>query len=187
MGRTAIEDILGITAGKASINQKQKGNVNERAAAKWLSKWTGSHFARTPSSGGLRWKNTPDVCGDVLCTDKEFPWDWAVETKHLAEFKIIPVLTYRSKIKTVWEQCKRDAARAHRQPLLMIRKNGMKAGTFYMFFEFDKVKPFLRYMRDTEQEIEIIRGVWKEFKLAGLRSEELERIPYKLFVELIKK
>lgn len=184
--RTAIEDILGKTAGTSSINQKQKGNVNERAAAKWLAKWTGSHFARTPSSGGLRWKNTPDVCGDVLCTDKEFPWNWAVETKHLKEFKIVPELTHRSKIATVWQQAKSDAERASREPLLMIRKNGMKAGTFYVFFNFDTVKPLLRYMRDTKQDMEIIRGVWKDFKLAGLRSEELQLVPYKVFVELVK-
>ena len=38
-----------------------RAEYNELKAAKWLTKWTGCPFTRTPSSGGLRWKNTANV------------------------------------------------------------------------------------------------------------------------------
>ena len=64
LNRRVDTDLFG--AKEQSINSKVKGNNNELKAAKWLTKWTGCPFTRTPSSGGLRWKNTANVCGDVV-------------------------------------------------------------------------------------------------------------------------
>ena len=54
LNRRVDTDLFG--AKEQSINSKVKGNNNELKAAKWLTKWTGCPFTRTPSSGGLRWR-----------------------------------------------------------------------------------------------------------------------------------
>ena len=115
-----------------SINQKKKGNRNETVAAKWLTAWTGKDFTRTPSSGGLQWKDMSNVCGDVVCTDENFNFVFSVETKHLKDVSLPATgeLRANSKVFTIWEQCSRDAERGNKVPMLMLRRNGMGAGEY---------------------------------------------------------
>lgn len=131
MSRSVGDDIFGSRT--QSINQKRKGNTNERVAAKWLEKWTGKKFARVPSSGGLRWANNSSVCGDVVCEDETFDFPFAVETKALKTFALREIMSGRNMIKTLWKQAQRDALRAGKEPLLMLRKNGMPAGEYVVF------------------------------------------------------
>ncbi len=116
------------------INQKQKGNKNEREVCRILSSWTGSEFARIPGSGGLRWQNVMNICGDVLSTDPSFDFPYVIETKDLSKLHITFDLRKNSNIYTIWEQVKRDSARAERLPILMLRKTGDRPRDKYTIF-----------------------------------------------------
>jgi len=131
--RRIDEDIFGDSPAD-TINQKVKGNRNEINAAKWLTRWTGAKFTRTPSSGGLRWKKNSSVCGDVVCEEEDFNFKYSVETKHLAR---IPVpkngkLRSNSIFYKIWKQAEEDAERANKKPFVIVRENGMVKDTFYV-------------------------------------------------------
>lgn len=132
--RTIETDIFGYKVAENPINSKRKGDTNERVAAKWLTEWTGVPFTRVPSSGGLRWKNSANVCGDLVCEDDNFEFPFAVETKHLKSIPMPETLRSNSIIFTILEQAKRDADRAGKKPMMILRQNGMPAGKFMIFF-----------------------------------------------------
>ena len=116
------------------INQKQKGNKNELHVCKILTRWTGSEFARIPQSGGLRWQNVMNICGDVLSTDPSFDFPYVIETKDLSKLHITFELRKNSLIYTIWEQVKRDSLRASRLPILMLRKTGDRPRDKYTIY-----------------------------------------------------
>ena len=136
--RNIAEDILG-KGRTQSINQKRKGNTNEREAAKALQEWTGEEFVRVPQSGGIRWKNSENVTGDIMCTKRSFKFPFSVETKHLKSLAFVKTLENKetlranSQIFTYWSQAESDAKRAGKAPLMLIRCNGMAKGVFYLF------------------------------------------------------
>lgn len=135
--RTIETDIFGLdTEGFENINSKQKGNRNELVAAKWLTRWTGQPFARVPSSGGLRWANTVNACGDVICTNQDFDFPFSVETKHLKRLSLPLKLKSGSKVRSIWEQCSEDALRAKKRGMMMLRRDNMKSGAFIVYFDF---------------------------------------------------
>ncbi len=117
---------------KACINSKIKGNKNELAAAKFMTKWTGVKFARTPGSGGLRWVNSAAVCGDITCEDQDYKFPFTIEAK---AYKKVGLTLNRknSKIFTFWEQAKADAKRAKKLPMLLVRINGMPKDEFVVY------------------------------------------------------
>jgi hypothetical protein len=127
------EDLFG-GGYKQPINQKQKGNKNELHVCKLLTLWTGSEFARVPMSGGLRWQNVMNICGDVLSTDPSFDFPYVVETKDLSKLHITFDLRKNSEIYTIWKQVKRDSLRAERLPILMLRKTGERPRDKYTIF-----------------------------------------------------
>lgn len=131
--RTIETDVFGKFILVAPINSKLKGNSNELVAAKFMEKWTGKKWTRTPSSGGLRWKDAPNVCGDIVCEESSFYSPVSIETKHLKSLTFSKNLRSNSKIYTILEQAKMDADRSGRKPLLLLRKNGMPAGTFVVY------------------------------------------------------
>lgn len=116
------------------INQKKKGNRNELYACKMLTAWTGSEFVRIPASGGKRWQNVMNICGDVLSSDPSFDFPYVVETKDLAKIHITPDLRKNSNIFTIWEQVVRDSLRAERLPILMLRQTGDVPRAKYSIF-----------------------------------------------------
>lgn len=134
------DDILGASK-KAPINSKNKGNLNERAVAKWLSQWTGKEFVRTPQSGGIRWQNSLglNICGDVVCTEQGHNFPFTVETKHLKgisfEVNKNHILRENTKVLTVYQQVKRDANRSNKLPLMFLRSNGMPKATWWVFID----------------------------------------------------
>jgi len=117
------------------INSKKKGSRNERNLSKLFHKWTGFEFARTPSSGGLRWKKRDDVVGDITCTDQDhlriFPF--SIETKFHDEIQFNHLLLGNTSIEIIkwWKQTTDDAARSGKLPLLMMRYNGMPSDTYF--------------------------------------------------------
>ena len=136
------EDALGDRGSKAlPINSKQKGNRNELEVCKWLSAWTGVEFVRVPMSGGLRWKNTirMNICGDVVCTDYTFEFPFSIETKHYRSisFDTTSHRTLRkdSMVETLFEQCRRDAGRDGKFPMLMLRVNRMPKQEWVVVFD----------------------------------------------------
>lgn len=127
-------DIFGDSTRRKSINSREKGCKNELVLSKVLEKWTGQQFSRTPSSGGLRWFDAPDVVGDVVCCNRKFYFPFAVETKHYKSVFVTGKLRENSLIYTFWAQAERDAIRANKHPLLFVRSNKMPVGEYYTFF-----------------------------------------------------
>lgn len=134
--RRIEHDIFGTVPRKRTINQKQKGNTNERVAAKFLSSWTKAQFNRTPSSGGMHLKNQL-FCGDLVCITEDFFFPFVVETKHLKSLHVTEELRANSKIFTIYRQAQRDADRIGKRPLCLIRGNGMDAGQYYLILSRD--------------------------------------------------
>lgn len=124
------EDALGGKRGK--INSKAKGNRAELQAAKFMHKWTGIVFARTPGSGALRWVNMSAICGDLTIQDQSINFPFTIEVKH---YKSVDISLKRknSKVFTFWKQAKTDAERAGKIPMLLVRTNGMPAGEFIVY------------------------------------------------------
>ena len=179
--RTIETDIFGLpVGGSIKINSKKKGDNNERVASYWLEKWTGVPFSRTPSSGGLRFKNASIVCGDVVCQDEDFDFLFVVETKHLKGLTITKNLRSNSGVYKIWEQCSRDATRAGKESMLLLRRNGMKKGEYYVFFD-NKVQQHLL-------DIDVISyGKKGDQELFGyLSSDILKYVTYSGLAKLMK-
>lgn len=148
------EDIFGSKYTQA-INSKQKGNNNERVVCKVLTRWTGTEFVRIPMSGGLRWQNVMNICGDVLSTDPSFDFPYVIETKDLTNIHITSQLRKNSLIYTIWKQVKRDSLRAERLPILMLRKTGERPREKYTIF-LEAIEGLITFMYD--KEVVIISG-----------------------------
>lgn len=174
------DDIFGVTPGSDRINSKKKGDSNERVAAKWLTDWVGVKFTRVPSSGGLRWTNTVNACGDIVCEDGDFDFLFSVETKHLKNLSIAPTLRVNSKIFTIWNQAVTDAIRANKFPMCLLRSNGMASGTYYVIISsalFDS----------SEIDLDpIFRGFNEDYSIIGYTSNDFkEKVSYEALKSLI--
>lgn len=174
MGRTIKDDLFG-EGYKQPINQKKKGNRNELVVCKVLEKWTGVPFSRVPSSGGLRWKNNKSICGDVVCTDENVYFPFSVETKHLKMLAVGKnLLRSNSKVFTIYKQAKRDADRAGKIPMMMLRCNGMKEGEYWVFVPANEADILFRRAPESMGVVTDSRGAlgyiygWKS---SGLFSE----------------
>lgn len=110
-----------------NINSRAKGSRNERKLAKQLEEWTGREFSRTPSSGGLHWKNS-QTSGDIVCTTEGHLFPFSIEAKFHREINFEHLLYLdQPLILDFWEQCLKDAneAQLKKIPLLFMRYNGM--------------------------------------------------------------
>lgn len=119
-----------------AVNGNKKGAKAERALAKWWEKWTGYKFSRTPMSGG--WHKNTETTSDLVCVDEKhsrrFPF--SVESKSHKEINFNDILKgNKSDILKWWEQCKRDADRGNKIPILFMRENGMKKNTWFVMAE----------------------------------------------------
>jgi hypothetical protein len=121
------------------INSKVKGNRNELEVTKLLQQWTGHEFTRVPMSGGLRWKNRMDICGDVINVDPGFIFPFSVEAKSYKNLGLshskVAVLRSNSIIYTFFEQCRCDANATKKTPFLIVRENQMPKDKHYIFLE----------------------------------------------------
>lgn len=111
------------------INSRRKGSKSERSVSKLFQEWTGYEFARTPSSGGLQWKNRSSISGDIVCTDALHAprFRFSVETKFHKEinFEHLIMGIKKGDIKDFWGQAQRDGERSGKIPMLMMRYNRM--------------------------------------------------------------
>jgi hypothetical protein len=173
--RTIETDIFGNSVLEAPINSKQKGMRNERVASKFMEKWTGVKWTRTPSSGGLRWQDTANVCGDLVCEVQDFFVPIALETKHYKNLTFAKKLRSNSFIYTIYDQAKRDADRGKKRAFLLLRKNGMSAGEFMIYTDF-------------ELPLDLVStGTRDETTLFGYTSQQvLDKLTWNKFCSLIK-
>lgn len=117
------------------INSRSKGNKNERDLAKLFKAWTKKEFARTPSSGGLQWKNSNSK-GDIVCTTEGHYFPFCIEAKNYKEINFEHLLyIQKPKILEFWAQAKRDAEKANKIPLLFMRYNGMPKDFHFVAME----------------------------------------------------
>ena len=118
-----------------AINSKNKGNRNERRGCKLWSDWTGWEFSRVPASGGLRWKKQDDITGDIICTQKGiYNFKFSIEMKFHKDIEFNYLLLGKKKNPVIkfWDQCKRDAQRADKIPILFMRYNGMPKDIYFV-------------------------------------------------------
>lgn len=181
--KTIKHDVFGLPVRADGIDSRNKGVVNERLVCKFLEKWTGRPFARVPSSGGLRWKNNSSVCGDVVCEDEDFDMIFSVETKHRKDLVFKEMLQSNSMIYRVWEQAKADAERARKEPMLILRNNGMPRGKYIVFFGGVAGTVMKSLLKGSVSE-----GYSKEAKtmLRGFHSEDVLKVGYHQFCEYLE-
>ena len=117
---------------------KSKGSAFERKICKMLSLWFTENvrddiFFRSASSGAMatqrfkKGKTTSGQTGDITSTNSEgieFINKFSIELKSYKDFSL-DFLVYKNKslIHAWWEQCKGDAERESKSPLLIIKKN----------------------------------------------------------------
>jgi hypothetical protein len=131
--RSIETDIFGLVIRPDKINSKSKGDNNERECCIPLGEWTGEPFCRVPSSGGRRWKDTANVCGDVVCETSSFDFCFTIETKHYKKMAMPRKLRSNSTVFKHWFQCKADAERANREVMLLLRQNGMPKQEYLLY------------------------------------------------------
>ena len=114
-------------------NSKSKGNRFERSVCKAFQNWSGYEFSRTPASGGLRWKKADNISSlSIEC-----------KSYHDIKFEHLLLGMKSCKIDSFWNQANRDAERAKKIPVLIMRYNSMpKDEAFFMVNE--EVDNFLK-------------------------------------------
>lgn len=124
-----------------AVNSKQKGGRFERVICKFFTTWTGYEFNRVPASGGLRWKNADNITSDVACTDSKHSrkFNFSIECKSYKELKFEHILLEKKscKILSFWEQARKDAERAGKLPMLIMKYNGMPKGEAFVLVGYD--------------------------------------------------
>ena len=111
-------------------NSRNKGSRFERTIAKAWETWTGYKFSRTPGSGG--WAKAKDAMGDLVCKNYQ-----EIKFEHI-------LLGLKScKIISFWEQATKDAKRAGKIPILIMRYNSMPKGEAFFIVEAGEIDSFL--------------------------------------------
>lgn len=180
--RTILNDLFGDSEYQQPINQKQKGNNNERETAKYLSVWLGVEFVRTPSSGGRRLANNSMFVGDVVCGDENYKFPCVVETKHYESIVLKPnkegQLGSKNKVFAWWKQAFEDANRVGKMPILFCRENGMPKATWFVFMPSNVAKALSLTI--------LIEGVAESgLQIACVDSKNLLEIEEQKFVEVV--
>lgn len=128
-----------------AVNSKKKGNRFERVISKFFKEWTGYEFSRTPQSGGLRWKKTDNITSDIVCTDpahsRRFPFSVECKFHNDVRFDHLLLNMKSSELAKFWDQVSRDAIRANKVPMLVVRYNGMPSDQAFVFMDMNIVAP----------------------------------------------
>lgn len=176
-------EVFGFSSSVDTINSKQKGNTNERVAAKALKSWTGYSFVRVPSSGGLRWRDSGRVSADLICDEPDVEFDFTIETKHLKKITIARVLKSNSMIFTIWEQVMSDALRCQKIPMAMLRANGMPAGEYYLILDAGMGGMLMSLSVPT-----LFSGANSKYTLVGFKFSEVKKyLKWPKFEAAVKK
>lgn len=182
--RTIDSDCFGLSDGPTKVNGKNKGNNNERACAKSLTEWVGVPFVRVPMSGALRRIDTDKTVGDIIpdTIDKNFVFDFSVETKHLKTITIKKTLSSSSAIFKIWEQPHSDSLRSNKLPMALLRSNQMPKGEYYLILDADRGGRLMAMQVPL-----LFSGSSSKFFLMGFMFSEVKKLlPYKTFAKAIK-
>lgn len=147
------------------MNSKSKGSRFERAVSKWLTDWSGYKFERNRAGSGA-WHTNKDSVSDITCTDERHAHrcKLSFECKSYRDIKFEHVLlgTKGSEIEKFWAQASRDAERAHRIPILIMRYNSMPRSEFFLAVDSSMAEAFLtdsmmnqRYMAINTEELSL--------------------------------
>ena len=147
---------------------KSKGSQFERKICKLLSLWFTENerddiFFRSASSGAMatqrfkKGKNTSGQQGDVTSTDLKgiiFINKFSIELKSYKDFSL-DFLIYKNKslIHDWWNQCKSDAERENKNPLLIIKKNNKKE---IIIFKHDLYKYFCDFFGEISNKLYVV-------------------------------
>lgn len=171
-----------------AVNGKKKGSKNERTLSKYWENWSGFEFNRVPASGGLRWGNTQNITGDIIITDerqsRRFPF--SIEAKSYNDFRFEHLILGNKKVKILefWEQCKEDAVRGKKVPILFARYNGMAASTWFTIITYDVYKIWVSEGGSlTNPSVLLQLG---DEQLVIMNSNDLCSVSYQAFVKQIK-
>lgn len=169
------------------INSKKKGAKNEREICKVLQEWSGYEFSRVPQSGGLRWKKTDNITGDIICSDPKgaYRFNLSIEAKFHNDFRFEHILLPNAKVKILsfWEQALEDAARADREPMVWMRYNNMPKGLWFIILRtkaFDCTKGLYSLKSP------VMHIVHPDHDLTVFMSSDLTTSPYKKFIRKIQ-
>lgn len=164
-----------------AINSRNKGNRNERNAAKLVSEWTGRKFERTPSSGGLQWKASFSK-GDIVCTVEGHVFPFCVEVKAHREINFSHLLlpgVKNVKIFDFWYQATRDAEKCLKIPMLLMRYDGMPKEFFFLGIPNDFYKALFPKMGLALMDAPTL-SFWdkKKHSITFIRSTDFFKLPY---------
>jgi Holliday junction resolvase len=167
----------------ARINSRAKGAKNERKVCKTFQEWTGFEFNRTPASGGLRWKKTDNIVGDLICSEPNIIFPFSVEVKAYEEINFEHLLYLKdTKIEKFWNQALEDSQRGQKIPLLLMRYNGMPSDLYFLGMNF---KHFLRFRKHLK--LEYTYAKLPKHKLVILNSKALFEAEYTPLEKIAKK
>ena len=171
-----------------AINSKKKGSKNERDAAKKMEEWSGYEFSRVPASGGLRWKKTDNITGDILCSDPKgaYRYNLSIECKSYNEINFEHMLLPNSKVRILdfWEQAMEDGERGDKEPLLLMRYNGMPKFLWFTVMDFSA---YLSTRAHFPANFNSFTIRVDNHHLIIFTSDILFNTPYKKFIRSIKK
>lgn len=169
-----------------AINGKKKGNRAERALANWWQEWSGLEFSRVPQSGGLRWKKTDDISGDIIPTDKKgtrrFPFSIESKSYNDLRFEHIVLGLSKVKIQEFWKQAKDDAIRGEKYPILFLRYNNMKSNTWFVMLRYEEFK----YMDKDLFEFPYFDIRQNGERVIIMNSNDLLKTDYQNFIKKLK-
>lgn len=170
-------------------NGKKKGSKNERELSKWWQSWTGLEFTRVPASGGLRWKKTDNISGDIVCADpkgiRKFPFTVEAKSYQGINFEHLLLDNKNIKVLQFWEQAKEDAERAQKEPLLFMRYNGMPKSTWFVVMNLKTFNTILKINKGNIDKYIILEIGY--YRLVLMTTTDLIKTDYTKFYKLIKK
>lgn len=166
----------------ARINSRAKGARNERKICKVFEDWTGYEFNRTPASGGLRWKKTDNIVGDLICSEPNIIFPFSIEVKAYEEINFEHLLYLKdSKIEKFWEQAKADSERGRKVPLLLMRYNGLPSDLYFLVMHLIDFKKFHKKLK-----LEFTYCKLPKHKIVILNSNTLFKADYKSIEKIAK-
>lgn len=171
-------------------NGKKKGAKNERELCKWFQSWSGYEFSRVPASGGLRWKNTENITGDIICSDDRYSrrFAFSVETKFHKDinFEHLILGNTKNKVLEFWKQAEEDGERGNKTPLLFMRYNGMPKNTWFVVIDANTYKHAYSFgLKDAEN---IIFNIFSpKHNLYVLNSSDMLKVNFKELSIKLKK
>lgn len=127
---------------------RRKGRNAQNDIAKVLGLWffnDSKSMHSTPSSGGLRWSlNVAGTRGDIVVSEN-LDWPFSIEIKNQEKNKwdLLSLLSNAGPILEWWDQCKRDAEEANKEPWLIFTRNNIPYISIIKSSSIGKGNPYL--------------------------------------------